>query len=412
MKQFKFLLIVAFAVLLGSVDVSAQEVCPTTQQYAAITYDWSDPGTGESGTNVPLTQRATNPYQIYEMLRTIYCDPRVPGAQYTAYDQNGARENLVHYGDNAGGWNIIADEPDEAQLAAGYKQVIAPSADNEGYTVVMCALNNNVQVYDGVNPSRFSNKAQLINYIRTNIASVELLTDGLRLGQGQERGTVFNISGTYNKFFYLSKGRSRKNTIGYEVPFEDMFEQFSPTDGSTQLGSDYYQRLMNGQMYDVQHDCSSVIENRHYFTMSGENGTTYYNVDGLNFFIPDYRLIYDGTVYSGRTYGYVDKRDMIYQTTFYGKYSKYTKHLPSSMLYNIRLKAERSEEVDENNMYTITLTWDSNLDEINGAPFNNQIYHVYYYGTDPETGARTRIMLEETDEFHQPTDGFVRFLKK
>lgn len=402
MKSIQNLFLATVAAMLATVNTAAQEVCLTTQQYAAITYDWNDPDTGESGTDVPLTQRATNPYQIYELLRTIYCDPRVPGALYTAYDQNGARENLVHYGDNVGGWNIIADEPTAAQLAEGYKQVIAPSADNEGYTVVMCGLNNNVQVYDGVNPSRFSSKAQLINYIRTNIASVELLTDGLRLGQGQERGTVFNISGTYNKFFYLSKGRSRVNTIGYEVPFEDMFEQFSPTDGSEQLGSDYYQRLMNGEMYDVQHDCSSVIENRHYFTMSGENGTTYYNCDGLNFFIPDYRLIYNGTK-NVSYYGTVDMRDAVYQRTFYGKYSMYQTHMPSSMLYNIRLKAERSEDVDENNMYTITLTWDSNLDEINGAPFDNQIYHVYCYGTDSETGARIRIELEEHDNYTQPT---------
>ena len=382
---------------------AAQEVCLTAEQYAAITYSWTG-ADGVTHNDVPITEKATDPDQIYELLRTIYCDERVPGPQYTAYDRNGNRENPTFYGKNEGGWNIIATEPTTQQLRQGYKKVTAPAASNEGYTVLMVALKNDcAPAYTDNQPHHFSNTSQLINYIGNNIESVELLTDGLRLGSGENRGTVFNISGTYNKFFFLSKGRARDNRDkgkGYEVPFEDMFEQFSPTDGESQLGSDYYEKLSNGEQYEVQHDCSSVMENKHYFTMSGETGTTYYNVDGLNFFIPDYRLKYNGTTSKG-----ADKRTTYYQNIFVGYYAAYQVHLPSTMLYSIKLEAKRSAEVVDGN-YTVTLNWKSSLDEQNGEPLHQQFY-VYRYVMDPETGVKSRELLAEVEgKYTQPTYGY------
>ena len=57
---------------------------------------------------------------------------------------------------------------------------------------------------DHDNDSYFDNTADLIAYLGKNIKSVQLLTDGLRIGQGQNVGTVFNVSGEYNRFFFLS----------------------------------------------------------------------------------------------------------------------------------------------------------------------------------------------------------------
>ena len=402
-KTFKRALALAMLALVAWSTAPAQEVCLTSTQYSAIHYDWTD-ANGTVHSEVPITQKATDPYQIYELLRTIYCDSRVPGPYYTAYDRNDNRENPTFYGANAGGWNIIATEPTASQLEEGYRMVTRPA--QEGYTVLMVSLKNNcTPAYTDNRAHRFANKTQLMNYISNNIESVELLTEGLRLGQGEDRGTVYNITGTYNKFFFLSKGRARVNAVGYEVPFEDMFEQFSPTDGSTQLGSDYYQKLLAGEQYSVQHDCSSVMENKHYFTMSGETGTTYYSVDGLNFFIPDYRLKWEsGTMANSGNYGN-DTRTTKYQNLFIGHYAKYTTHLPSTMIYNINLTATRSNEV-VNGQYTITLEWKSSLDEINGAPLN-QMFYVYRYVIDPETGVRSRVLLDEIEGVYtQPTYGY------
>ena len=48
--------------------------------------------------------------------------------------------------------------------------------------------------------------------------------------------------------------------------------------------------MMDGKIYSVVHDCASVIQEAHQFSMSGNSGTQAYAMDGLNFFIPDFRL--------------------------------------------------------------------------------------------------------------------------
>ena len=70
------------------------------------------------------------------------------------------------------------------------------------------------------------------------------LGDRFTVGEGENAGTAFNISGEYDRFFMLGKGQAREKdpeVIDYEedhnvicgerVPFKQMFEQFSPTTG-------------------------------------------------------------------------------------------------------------------------------------------------------------------------------------
>ena len=293
---------------------------------------------------------------------------------------------------------------------------------NEGYTAIMLSIKNNGQIYQEptayLGACEFTTKAEVVNYIKNNIKSVKILTDGLRIGAGEDIGTVFNCDGTYNKFFFLSKGRARKKSSGVlatigntsatwpsyaceEVPFKFMFEQFSPTGGDEgdQI-SDFYIEMMDGAVYPIEHDCASVIQNGHQFSMSGNTGTQSYAMSGMNFFIPDYRLKYwtqmsksGGHKVDGRDYNpYLSaddngKLDSAYKQASYFavNYAAYNQeHAPKVGLYLITLDAEANPcsgyDVNTNANYTVTLDWTSSLNEMSGGdvPQNYVIYEVTY----------------------------------
>lgn len=308
--------------------------------------------------------------------------------------------------------------------------------NQEGYTVLVVAVKDetNLATQDAIHDvSTFNSRQEIINYFRDNVTSIRLLTDGLRIGSSEDysRGTVYNCDGTYNKFFFLGKGQARKKctpTINYQallgtplaeqVPFKRMFEQFSPTSG--EKGSDikdFYSEMMKGDVYNVVHDCASVIQQEHQFSLSGNSQTPEpFSFTGLNFFVPDYRLLYwvgkDSVKQSDGTYTYydVDGRDMnAYEladathktgetfdtpsewTAWYAQYNQL--YAPQIGLYKITLdaNAEKSADYDFDDEtkrnYDITLHWVSSLDEMAGHPVD-QIYTVY---TWDEEGNRIEL---------------------
>ena len=390
----------------------AQDVVHSKAYYDALTYEWTD-ANGETHTSA-ATELATDPYQIYELLRFVYCDQRFPGPLYSAYTPLGQREDPVYYGAVAGGWDINASD------------VTAPTAENEGYTALIVALNNDnyVEPEESAysNSGHFDSKTQVIEYFRKTMVSVKLLTDGLRIGKDEDfsRGTVFNCDGTYNKFFILSKGQARKKAPavsstpfyrGEEVPFKNMFEQFSPTSGeSGSQITDFYSKMLEGSVYNVVHDCASVIQNKHQFSMSGNTGTNAYALSGLNFFIPDYRLKFWSTTSGSRT---VDGRDMnpyytVNTTTgqhnmnstfgtlrdFAAWYAQYNQaYAPKMGIYKITLNADAEKVADysENNRYyNVTLEWISSLNEMTG----NEVTQTYTIYVVDEQGNQTALTAE------------------
>jgi hypothetical protein len=293
--------------------------------------------------------------------------------------------------------------------------------DHEGYTALILSIKNNGQIYtepsEYLGACQFTKKSEVIGYIQDNIKSVKLLTDGLRIGAGDDRGTVFNCDGTYNKFFFLGKGRARKKSSGVlatigntsatwpsyaceEVPFKFMFEQFSPTGGDEgdQI-SDFYIEMMDGAVYPIEHDCASVLQNGHQFSMSGNSGTQAYAMSGMNFLIPDYRLKYwtqmsksGGHKVDGRDYNpYIcaddnGKLDSAYnQASYFAvNYAAYNPdYAPKVGLYLLTLDAEaqpcQGYDVNTNANYTVTLDWTSSLNEMSGGdvPQKYIIYEVW-----------------------------------
>lgn len=341
---------------LFSLAASAQEAVLTKADYAKITYSWTD----ESGTtheNVPITEKASDPRQIIELLSTIYKDPRVPGPKYNAYDADGNRERETVYSNvTTNGWNVTG--------------VQKPT--KEGYTVLIVSVKN---TWEGTDKTKkLANYKALVDYISKSIESVELITDGMRIGEGSNRGTLFNFSGTYNRFFFISKGQTRQNKRNVALAaFMQMYEQFSPTATKQQTGtSDFYAKLTSGEVYPVKHDCEGILDLDHYFCMAGMKGTTYYDMTGVNFFIPDHRMDFFGkksTTIFGRT-RIDDYRDddgdsyVIYNTS----------HQPKTQMYTIKLTAE-AQETSEQRKYNVTLNWTSNLNDLAGDV--EQEYYIY-----------------------------------
>lgn len=384
MKKFSLLLLSALlSMVFFKPPVSAQSVVKSKAYYDAITYTWN----GDGGTTVTskLTDKATDPYQIIALLEKVYGDPRVPGPYYSAYGSweesglfsytyNEGRCDEVYYGPvTTNGWNVTATKPYE-----------------EGYTVLLVAVKNGFNP-DLNNPryvSQIANYRDLVQYISESIDFVQLLTDGMRVGSDENAGTLFPVQGSFNRFFFLGKGQARKQYYASRmmVPFLNMFEQFSPTDGNTgdktQDLTDFYDKMVKGETYPVMHDCNSVLEAAHFFSMSGRKGTTSYDMTGLNFFVPDYRLLWSGETdedFFGRIRDYTDKRDMNESSDAdYAQYGFYnTDHTPCTFLYTIKLRAQADQEgAQADHKYKVTLNWTSSIDELAGEKID-QVYDLY-----------------------------------
>lgn len=383
MKKFSLLLLSALlSMVFFKPPVSAQSVVKSKAYYDAITYTWN----GDGGTTVTskLTDKATDPYQIIALLEKVYGDPRVPGPYYSAYGSwksglfsytyNEGRCDEVYYGPvTTNGWNVTATKPYE-----------------EGYTVLLVAVKNGFNP-DLNNPryvSQIANYRDLVQYISESIDFVQLLTDGMRVGSDKNAGTLFPVQGSFNRFFFLGKGQARKQKLAGKMmpPFLNMFEQFSPTDGltgdKTQDLTDFYDKMVKGETYPVMHDCNSVLEAAHFFSMSGRKGTTSYDMTGLNLFVPDYRLLWSGETdedFFGGIIDYTDNRDMNESSSdAYAQYGFYnTDHTPWTFLYTIKLRAQADQEgAQTDHKYKVTLNWTSSIDELAGEKID-QVYDLY-----------------------------------
>lgn len=409
MKEFYYALCL-MALLSMSLPLQAQNACLTHEQAQDIRFTWSDDNRVTHTST--LAETAKEPQHIIALLKEVYTNPDVPGPYYNGYKADGTtRENPVYYGPIYGGTKY-----ENKATGWGITQCTRPYS--EGYTVVLVAVKN--QFTDEPLTNAAKNYAQLVSFIRERVDSVYVITDGLRMSGGTIPGTMFTIRGKLNRFFYLSKGKSRVNVINNGsaingvAPFYRMFEEFSPyNEGDTYNDvTDFYNLMIRGESMPIEHDCTSVFGLRHYFSMSGRDGQTAYDMTGLNLFIPDHRMQYwtkplanyffygpssssptkhyvtvDGldrrctyTAYVGNHSSQSDAIAAAKRTSPNSTFTNYNEDYPvKTFMYAIKLTATRSAqptEVDGKHMFTVTLNWNSTFSEATGSDMS-QVYYLY-----------------------------------
>ena len=254
-------------------------------------------------------------------------------------------------------------------------------------------------------------------YIQNTVKSMRVITSAKRTGSGTSAGTLFKIDADkLNKYYLLAKGRLRWVSNSYEAqmsefnyrwlgnmfcstpcflynttlgldgyfdsysyePFHYMFEQFSPVTTQDATGlADIYQELVNMNSFGVVHDCASVPILNHQFMMYGEESEAAdcQDVRDMMFFVPDYRMMNYSYTSDGKTVS----RDNANNPG--EKFLNYHKdHQPTMGLYVIHQDAVQGQKVSGKDLYDLTLTWKSNMDEF--LPRDQQEYQLYQLITD------------------------------
>ncbi len=349
------------AVAFLSATLNAQPVVKPKQPvvkpksfYEDRTYTWTNANGGPVTSN--LADPATDPRQIMALLKEVYTNKEIPGIWQCGYTADGKREGTIDYTIDNGWYSNDPIYDAYGILEGDYKP------NEEGYTTLI------VKVKDDWKPvmKQYLSQDETLNYIANSIESVQILTDGVYIpatgADGKKNpnpGAVYRLSGNANRLFFMTKGRGRAvpGWNSYEVirsyaPFNGMFEEYSPVAVSGgQVVENFYTKLVDGDIFKVEHDCSSVPGNEHYFCMMGAKGTKKFDVTDLIVTIPDYRL------------WYWNQRDK--QGTSNMIYTNYNKnYAPSLGLYGIQLKATATPAAGDE--YTVELKWTSTLNEITG----------------------------------------------
>lgn len=239
---------------------------------------------------------------------------------------------------------------------------ITTPPDYNGYTVMLVKVKNDATDF----PVYTTTATALKDSCFSKYESIELLTDGLRVGSGSSAGTVFAYTGDLNRFFFIGKGKTAQWNA--HAPFYEMYEEFSPTtvDEGAEI-TDFYEKMKQGDTYGIQHDCQSVSQMEHYFSMSGKSGTTVNRVNSLVLYIPDDR----STSPTETSDGYIS-------------WSREYDDQPTVGMYMIDLYAD-IEPSTTPDYYTVTVNWYDNLDDIthsDGIPQTYTLYEIMDHNND------------------------------
>lgn len=399
MRKIINLMFALAAVAFLSATLNAQPVVKPKSFYEGRTYTWTNANGGTVTSN--LADPATDPRQIMALLKEVYTNKEIPGILQCGYTADGEREGDIDYTIDNGFLGLSKDPISKAyDIPEGdYKP------NEEGYTTLI------VKVKDDWKPVMEQNLSlkKTLDYITKSIESVQILTEGVYIPatgtdgkKNPNPGAVYRLSGNANRLFFMTKGRGRIwNDIPAReyAPFNGMFEEYSPVAVSGgQVVENFYTKLVDGDIFKVEHDCGSVPGNEHYFCMMGAKGTKKFDVTDLIVTIPDYRLWqWDDRDYQGRTKS---------------KYTNYNKsHAPSLGLYGIQLTATATPATGDE--YTVDLKWTSTLNKITGNEIN-QRFKVWVRAEDgglerllDANGNQVEIAPGETFQYnYNETQGF------
>lgn len=364
------------------------------------TYTWTNDDDETVTSN--MSEPATDTWQIMGMLKEVYTNPNYPGSVYQNPGDEGtfnyftyptSINNLKYSGVTEDIWNVItqgwgidyplAQKPVDGRttllvkmhddwVKADFDAGTYKHGDLDGGTKYSIDNDASVNVY----------RANIYKYIHEAYESVRMLA-GVRIDdatkgypdEGYNPGMLYLFNeANINRFFFISKGKCR---YPFQEPLAFMFEEYAPTAESSGV-NDVYDAVMSGSQFPVDHDCPSVAGTNHQFQMSPKGNR--YNVSGLAFYLPDYRLKYwrqsaDGSKYPNvRQVDFSNDRD--HYTYWCQKY--HYSYLPSMYNYTVSLTA-KAVPTDQERKYLSTPAWESSLDQItpaNGVPQEFNLFTV------------------------------------
>ena len=377
----------------------------TLAEAQAITFTWTDAQGVEHTSSI--ADPATDPRHIVALLREIYINRKVPGIKKVGYSSANVEvpdDGVVCYtitdADlDSKSWpghsvndrfqsnnaiRTIYDIPTPLEAKDADGNVIGHygdyTPDDEGYTTLLVKTKHDI-----INISHTSTYDGLIDGISKDIEEVVLLTQGKYYAKGDgiaKTGALYKTSGTASSFYFISKGRARRNTgtgrTWSFAPFFGLYEEYSPeiVNSSTQT-TDVWVKMKNGNDYKVQHDCGSVIILKHQFNMADREES--HSIDNMVFFIPDRRL------------EYWDNRDPADLKSSFTNYKP--SYAPAIAMLYIPLKATGAKNASDGKKWDITLTWSSNLNAMTG----NVIPQKFNLYTVDDAGNRTLFKQDFTD---------------
>ena len=415
--------------LKGVGNMSGPEAVRDSAFYAGISYKWPINVTNPTDTS-RLDEVATDPDQMIALIREVYTNKSIPGNFKRGYANTGGtsyfgtHDNNVQYTgaglierdgsyvsfSDAYGWDIPSDSliiGSSNSISYAYMNPYQYKPDNEGVTLLL------LEMVDDFDPNNVTVSATgyagLKELFSKTLKSVRVITQAKRTGEGESRGTLFNIDcDKMNKFYLLAKGQlgwlrsawfnhqSSTFTSFYTEPcyiysssydeYADpalekffflghMFEQFSPASpNATATELDLYRKMTTGDSFPVVHDCPNVpyIESGHHFMMYGtESGAAdCQDVRDLMFFVPDYRMM-DHADRGSKS----SSSSLIFQDYF----EYHPNHQPTMGLYVI-IQDSVEAVTRADSYFKLKLTWDSNMDEF--MPGDQQEYQLYQVVTD------------------------------
>lgn len=317
-------------------------------------------------------------------------------------DQDGLTLILLELQDDFTPTNVYKyQENDDGTLVLDGDGNPVPVLDNEGKPVILLPATTFTSGLTGY--------AQLKEYISKTIKSARVITESTRTGSQADfsSGTLFKINcDKMNKFYLVAKGQLQwqramakgaglfidfynepcyvkgdftledEETISYADYYDPeiveyfflshMFEQFSPSitqsgDNITGARDDIYQDLINMESFGVTHDCPNVpfVGNGHHFMMYGADSKEddCQDVRDMMFFVPDYRMM--DWENRGVIVWQSDDNTISEKGQEYFEYNN--NHQPTMGMFVIRQYPITGEQKDGEDVYTLHLTWTSNL---------------------------------------------------
>ena len=359
---------IAIVLAWGNSLSSAQTIAPmvTNFDYSNYTFQYTEGGETKTAN---LTDEATTPDHIIALLKAVYTDKTIPGIHY-GYNYNGTTDNLLNYLNNARlgtPWTLGTAD------ATNY-----PNPDQDGMTLLLVQFKEGWTSNTPNNQDWGSGETLDRNYIDHAYSSVKLITNFTRVHTANNPGYLFSIDGAANRFFFISKGKTR-NT--YDRPLYRLFEQISPvnTNNGSLPTTNFINDMRNGNSYLCYHDCADVgtVGDGHWFTIS-QTGEAF-SLKNLTIFIPDRRFEYNRGASNQNFY------------CFYGGQAyNHPDVMPKVLMYTASLEATATPSETTNGYYQVNLDWNTSFTREKLGVDVPQHYYVYILNED-----NTRTLIED-----------------